>query len=97
MLLIDQSLKKHVAFEKDRLLSGEETESKNTEEKVAKLEVMQQKYGYYLNVAILVTIIVGTIQYMYLQWVEYKSEFSFLTFFMGITKCKDTMPNNQPM
>lgn len=45
-----------------------------------------------IRLILLLSIILGTIQYAYLQYIEYGSKFSLITFFIGTGKCKKKSP-----
>lgn len=48
-----------------------------------------EKTSKWINIAVVVTILVGTVHYAVVQYDEYKDAFSWLTFFVGSTKpCK---------
>jgi hypothetical protein len=81
LLLVDQSIKKNNAFKE---AAGTSTE---------KDKAMQERATQVLNIMIIVLILLGSVQYMYLQYVEYGSKFSLYAFFFGITKCKKQMPD----
>lgn len=93
MLLVDQSLKRDLAFYKARLDEAKESEKEVKGKDYEEREVFQQKLSVILNIAILVTILIGTIHYMYLQWIEYGSEFSLYQFFFSLQKCKSAAPD----
>lgn len=80
ILLVDQTIKKHLAIETER---GKDTE---------KLEIIQEKTSKVIEICILILICVGTLHYMMLQRKEYKENFSFFTFFFGVTNCKTYYP-----
>lgn len=80
LLLIDQSIKKQVAFLK--------ASQKDTQ----KLEEFQNKATKAINILIIVLIIIGTLDYMRMQKIEYRDRFSFYKFFMITTECKKNMP-----
>jgi hypothetical protein len=78
LLLIDQSLKKELAFQKQ---AGKDVKS---------FEETQAKVSRWINVAIVVLIVVGTIQYMLLQANEYQEDFDMVKFFFTTSsKCKN--------
>ena len=85
LLLIDQSIKKEIAFRK--------TAGKD----VTKIEPLQKKVSNVINVAIIVLIILGTIHYAQLQMIEYKDKFDIGKFFLGTTKCKKNTPDYSKM
>jgi hypothetical protein len=81
MLLIDQSIKKDLAMREAR--GDDTTKYKDRQEKITKI----------LNITIIVVIVVGTIHYMFLQKLEYKSKFSMWEFFFGLSRhCKPKSP-----
>lgn len=99
ILLIDQTLKKDIAFQKARIeqmVTGEAKEAQIAEE-FARKEARQRKISYVLNISILVIIITGTMHYMYLQWIEYGDKFNFYDFFIGVHRCKTSMPDYKKM
>lgn len=76
LLLVDQSLKRDIAFKE---ASGKDMkDEKQKQEKLTKI----------LNIIIIIMIILGTIHYMFIQYSEYKDKFSLFTFFFGWRKCK---------
>jgi hypothetical protein len=83
LLLVDQTLKKHVQFEKN----------KPVVEQGRDFEGLQKHVSKFVNVATVVLIVAGMLHYMYLQKVEYGSAFSYMKFFFGVTKCKSKLPN----
>lgn len=85
MLLLDQTIKKRVVIQ--------EVAGKNVE----KEREVQQRITRWLNVAIVSLIIVGTLHYMFLQYIEYRHAFSLYRFFLGVTKCKKSMPDYSKM
>jgi hypothetical protein len=80
ILLVDQTIRKHLAIQEER---GADTE---------KLKEIQEKSSKVFDIIILVLICIGTIHYMMLQRAEYKDDFSYFTFFFGVTQCKNYMP-----
>jgi hypothetical protein len=89
MLLVDQTFKKHLAMQE----ATNTNTSTNTN--MEKQRAIQHQVTTVLNVAIIAVIIIGTLHYMYLQYLEYgPRKFSLYTFFFGLSnKCKNTMPN----
>ena len=83
MLLVDQTVKKHLAIQKER------------NKDVNQLQVTQEYLTKILNIFIISTIVIGTLHYMFLQKLEYRSEFSLYKFFFGVTKCKSYVPKYQ--
>jgi len=77
LLLIDQSLKKEIAYRERK------NQNVDTYKKIIKP----------LNVIIIIHISIGMLHYMYLQKIEYKNKFSLDEFFFNINKCKQRMPN----
>ena len=92
ILLIDQTMKKNLAYYK-QMEADSPVKQEKAHEKVLKLEEQVHAYSSLINKAIIVLIIIGTIHYMYLQYIEYGSKFSFYKFFLGVTRCKDKMPD----
>lgn len=93
ILLIDQTLKKHLSYKKQMAEDpNTSTDNKLSADKIKQLEESVGKYSAFINKAIIVIIIFGVIHYMYLQYIEYGSKFSFYKFFFGVTRCKDKMP-----
>ena len=80
LLLIDQSIKKQIAFKK--------TETENNDDYIEKMNIFQNKTTQIINYAIIILIIIGTIDYIRLQKLEYKGSFSFYKFFLTNNKCK---------
>lgn len=82
LLLIDQTIKKHVSIEK--------TQERITEEGEMKFKDVSR----FLNVVVTSCIVTGVIHYAFLQKAEYGSKFSWWTFFLGKKgKCKDYTEN----
>jgi hypothetical protein len=79
LLLLDQTLKKEVQI-RSRAADGDQD---------TRLAQVQELVSKVVNVAIYVIIVIGSAHYMYLQRVEYGSQFSFFRFFLGVTKCKE--------
>lgn len=92
ILLVDQLLKKDLAYKK-QMESEATVKSETNTIQLQELEAKVVKYSDFINKAIIVLIIVGTLQYMYLQYIEYGSKFSLYKFFLGVSRCKDKMPN----
>ncbi len=89
LLLVDQSLKKDLAFHKARL-----EENRGSNEVVERKEKSVAYWSSIMNKLIYVLVIVGTAHYAYLQRLEYKKKFSWSAFFLGVSRnCKRTMPN----
>jgi len=80
LLLIDQSLKKHIS-----LLQAQ---NKADPEKVLKY----QEISRFINVFVTATIIAGVIHYISLQKTEYGKQFSYIKFFLGTMTCKKKSP-----
>jgi len=80
LLLIDQTLKKHVAIQTER---GDDTD---------KLQKIQKDISNILVIIILSLIFIGAAHYMYLQRIEYKNDFSMTKFLFGVTTCKTKTP-----
>lgn len=80
LLLIDQSIKKDIAFKR---AAGQD---------VREAERWQKSITELITYAIITLIVIGTLHYMYLQRKEYKSNFSFYKFFLGWSKCKMKSP-----
>lgn len=77
LLLIDQSVKKHVAIKK----------ANNSD--ITIIEKRQKEISKYLNLVIIVMIIMGSIDYLIIQKNEYKDKFSLYKFFFyPATTCK---------
>lgn len=85
LLLLDQSVKKELAFRK---ASGKD---------VKRLEELQKTASQVINVAIIVLILMGTVHYAQLQAIEYKDKFDIRKFFLGTTKCKRYAPHYSKM
>lgn len=78
LLLVDQTLKQRA-----KLGSSSPEEYENRVGRTSRA----------LNNFIILIIVVGNLHYMYLQWLEYKKDFSFVKFFAGTTnKCKTVAP-----
>lgn len=99
LLLLDQSLKKDVAFRRARLAQAAETKEEEQAERTkeeAKVEDKEKsvaRWSGVFNKAILVLVFAGTAHYAYLQHVEYKEEFSWFKFAFGVSDCKRYMPD----
>lgn len=76
LLLIDQTLKKDLAF---RQADGQDTTA---------IEKRQDIISSYINVLIIFLTIVGAIHYLILQRTEYGKQFDIFKFFFGWTRCK---------
>ena len=88
LLLIDQSIKKQVTFQKSSAKgSAGETKDKD-KDKDAKLENVQLIATQIINVLVITLILVGTLDYMRLQRIEYKDSFSLYKFFFTTKSCK---------
>jgi hypothetical protein len=81
LLLVDQTLKKDVAFHK----AGEESSSKHIE----KYERVQQLISRVINIGIIFIILIGTLHYFFLQRAQHGTDFSFFKFFLGWTRCHE--------
>lgn len=81
LLLIDQSIKKQVAFK----------EANN--ENVENFKKIQSKITQVINIVIVVLIVIGVIDYIRLQRIEYKGKFSFYKFFITTNTCKEKALN----
>jgi hypothetical protein len=85
LLLVDQTLKKHVQYL----------------ERIGKIdEATRSKYklaARVLNGITLGLIVFGTLHYMVLQKIEYKENFSFVKFFFALGQCKSNMPDYHMM
>ena len=80
LILVDQCMRQQVAYEID------EGRPVNQE--------LYSNISYYILVAIVVVIIVGSVHYMSLQAIEYGPEFSIVNFFFGLNKsCKLEAPS----
>jgi cytochrome c biogenesis factor len=80
LLLIDQLVKKNVAIKE---ANGE---------KVDDLKKNQEMITKVINIAIIIIVFIGTLHYMLLQKMEYKENFNFKKFFLGLNKkCKKYM------
>ena len=76
LLLADQSLKKHIAFKKA------------AKDDMERLEEFQAVFTKVVNYTIIALIVIGVLDYVRLQMMEYKHEFSFYKFFLTSTECK---------
>lgn len=81
ILLVDQTLKKHLAIK--------QAAGKATEDDAA----LQQDVSKFMNIFVVIVIVIGAIHYLFLQMSEYGDKFSFTTFLFGITRCKDVAPS----
>lgn len=82
LLLVDQSVKKDLAIKQAK---GED---------VTQYKQQQEKLTNILNITIITLIIVGTIHYIILQKLEYKTNFSLFQFFFGLSNtCKPVAPS----
>ena len=79
LLLIDQTIKKDIAFKKNR----DPTQDLSINKKISQ----------YINIFIIVLIIIGTIHYMFLQKKQHKDNFSLFKFFFIVKNCSKNMPN----
>ena len=77
LLLIDQSIKRDLAMKKA------------LERDTTTLENFQKKFTLALNIIVLVLVFIGTLHYMYLQYKEYGSNFSFIKFLFAVGTCKN--------
>ena len=76
-----------------------------TMQKIASTEAQDGKYDVeyqelVLNIIrglIVASILIGSGHYLYLQYFEYKSKFSFYTFIVGTGKCKKNEPKYREM
>lgn len=75
LLLIDQTVKKDLAFKKSL---GSDIE---------KYEEKQKIFSNILNIIIVVLILCGTIHYIYIQKMDHKDDFSWVKFFF-FNRCK---------
>lgn len=82
LLLVDKSYKYYVEQNK-RMWNNEKRES---------LAKFQEALTYWLTFSIIAIIFIGVIHYIYLQKIEYKSKFSYWTFFMERGNCKKVAP-----
>lgn len=78
ILLIDQTLKKDIAYRKQA----------TPEQDITQYESLVKQFSRIANILIICIIITGTIHYAILQKREYKDRFSWMTFFFGFTTCK---------
>jgi hypothetical protein len=77
LLLLDQSVKKEVAIREARGIPDDSF--KGRQELITKT----------INTTIIVVIIVGTLHYMYLQYIQHRKHFSLTQFFFGLSdNCK---------
>jgi hypothetical protein len=91
LLLIDQSMKKDLAFHKARL---DKDKSKERKDIVDMKEKRVENWSSVINKLIYAIVIIGTAHYVYLQKLEYKKKFSWSAFFLGVSRnCKHTMPD----
>ncbi len=86
LLLLDQTLKKDVAI---KAAAGEAKDGGDIEARMSR----QRKVTRFVNVAIIVLILLGTVHYMILQKIEYRERFSFYKFFVAVKECKKHAPN----
>jgi hypothetical protein len=84
LLLIDQSIKKHLKY-----ISGNSANKLN----IQKQEKLFVEISKYINMSIIIIIILGAIHYVYLQKIEYKSNFSFYKFLFSYGTCKNYAPD----
>ena len=84
LLLVDQMLKKDLAFRKAR----DDADAVALERREAVLE----RVTLIINITIIVVIFLGSAHYAYLQKLEYQEAFSWTKFF-GVNKCKTSAPN----
>lgn len=88
LLLIDQSIKKELNYELNKMSDKDAIEKKREYAK---------KISSIINIIIIVIIVIGTIHYAFLQKLEYKENFSFYKFFLGVSECKSYMPDYNKM
>ena len=84
LLLVDQSIKKHVTFTKAKMTNAKEDQ----EQKLEKLEAFQKTTTTVINYIIIALILIGALDYMRLQRKEYNGSFSFYKFFLTTNECK---------
>ena len=92
LLLIDQSIKKQVAFAKAAASgAADEDETKKTHAaaSIEKWDAFQKTATGVINYVIIALILVGTLDYVRLQRREYMGNFSFYKFFLTTkNECK---------
>lgn len=76
LLLIDQSIKKHISLSK-----AQDNIKEDTENRLLSISRI-------LNITVTSIIILGVIHYAILQYNEYRSGFSWITFILGTASCK---------
>lgn len=81
LLLVDQSLKAHLEYEK-----------RAQPTKAAELTVQVNQWSTLINRLIIIIVLMGVVHYAILQKSEYKEAFSWITFFFGVKQCKATFP-----
>lgn len=89
LLLVDQSIKKHVSY-----MTGLNATA-TAAEGVPVTPFDPHDYGKarrIINIAVIVIVIIGSIQYMTLQYIEYGGRFSFSKFIVGTDTCKKDAP-----
>jgi hypothetical protein len=87
LLIVDQSITKHVTFEKHH--DPDQWDIQRPGNKAERYRVIRRV----LLAAVILNIVIGAIQYAHLQHTEYKNRFSWVTFFVGSAKpCKAKTP-----
>lgn len=79
LLMVDQSLKRDVNFRK------------NAGEDVSEYEKKIKKVSFIMNIIIITSIFVGMFHYMFIQYLDYKQDFSIYKFFFGVSRCKNML------
>jgi hypothetical protein len=95
IILIDQTIKKHVQIQGKKHSSSEDAVARD---KYMSLEKRAEQITNYINVAIVSLIVVGNVHYAVLQRIEYKDDFSFVKFFFSPSNsCADSSPKYKRM
>lgn len=89
LLALDQVLKK--VYEQRKQKQADK-------DKAAAIEAQHRKINYVINIAVILTSIVGMLDYMHLQKIEYGSKFDLFKFFFQVnTNCKPYHPDYSAM
>lgn len=89
LLLLDQTQKKRLAFMKaNQTTSGNDSPTNDATKSADQFAVYQAQFSEIINKLIIGLIIVGSLHYMYLQKLHFKSRFSFYKFFLTTSGCR---------
>ena len=93
LLLVDQTLKKDVAYRKQQQQQGKVVEAYEAYEAY---EARIRAASTAINVVIILLAVAGTVHYAVLQKRQYKKGFSWFKFFFGFNKCKQEAGRRRP-